>query len=231
MRYNEPSKTYKGPHMPKFSAILFDLDGTLANPKEGITKCIQFALTQLDIQPPEADKLVWCIGPPLRESFSRLLNTIDEKKVEQALLEYRRRYTEIGMYENELYPDIIPILENIQSAEYDIFLATSKPRMYAKKILEHFHISRFFTGIHGSELNGHLTDKQELIAHILDCEKINCKAALMVGDRSHDIVGGKKNGLMTAAVTYGYGSLEEITKAMPDMILNTPKDLETFLLP
>jgi phosphoglycolate phosphatase len=211
------------------SDILFDLDGTLADPKEGITRCIQFSLGQLGQTAPGADQLTWCIGPPLRGSLSRLLNTADDALLDQALVHYRKRFSETGIYENALYPGIVPALGRIRRAGFRIFLATSKPRVYARRILDHFDLTQFFQAIHGSELDGRLSDKAELVAHILDSEMLDPKATLIVGDRFHDIVAGKKNGIMTAAVTYGYGSREEITALEPDLIFESPADLVAFL--
>jgi len=211
------------------SDILFDLDGTLTDPKDGITRCIQFSLDQLGVTPPRADQLTWCIGPPLRGSFSRLLNTSDNALLDQALSYYRKRFSETGMYENSLYPEITPALRRIRTAGFRVFLATSKPRVFARQILDHFDLTPFFHAIHGSELDGSLSDKGELVAHILDAESLDPNATLIVGDRSHDIIGGKKNGIMTAAVTYGYGSREEIIASKPDYVFESPSDLAGFL--
>ena len=211
------------------SNILFDLDGTLTDPKEGITRCIQFSLGQLGQTSPEADQLTWCIGPPLRGSFSRLLNTTDDVLLDQALSYYRKRFSETGIYENALYPGITPALRRIRRAGFRVFLATSKPRVYAQRILDHFDLAQFFQAIHGSEMDGRLSDKGELVAHILGSEMLDPKTTLIVGDRFHDIVAGKKNGIMTAAVTYGYGSREEITATSPDFVFESPADLAAFL--
>jgi phosphoglycolate phosphatase len=211
------------------SDILFDLDGTITDPKEGITRCIQFCLGQLGLTSPGADQLTWCIGPPLRGSLSRLLNTSDDALLDRALSYYRKRFSETGIYENALYPGIIYALHRIKTAGLRVFLATSKPRVYARRILDHFDLTQFFYAIHGSELDGRLSDKAELVAYILESENLDPGATLIVGDRFHDIFAGKKNGIMTAAVTYGYGSREEITAAEPDIILESPSDLAAFL--
>jgi phosphoglycolate phosphatase len=210
------------------SDILFDLDGTITDPKEGITRCIQFSLDQLGLPSPGADELTWCIGPPLRGSLSRLLNTSDDALLDQALSHYRKRFSETGIYENALYQGIIPALRRIRRAGLRLFLATSKPKVYAKRILDHFDLTQFFHAVHGSEMDGHLSDKGELVAHILELENLDPGSTLIVGDRFHDIMAGKKNGIMTAAVTYGYGSREEITASKPDFIFESPSDLTAF---
>jgi len=211
------------------SNILFDLDGTLTDPKDGITRCIQFALDQLGTTSPDVDQLDWCIGPPLRGSFSQLLNTKDDTLLDQALFHYRKRFSECGMFENVVYPEVIGSLRRIRKAGIRVFLATSKPEVFAKQILDHFDLSPFFDAVYGSELNGRLSDKGDLVAHILDTEDLDPKMTLIVGDRSHDIIGGKKNSIMTAAVSYGYGSREELTSFKPDFIFDTISDLAAFI--
>jgi len=195
----------------------------------GITRCIQFALDQLGAISPGVDQLDWCIGPPLRGSFSRLLNTKDGTLLDQALFHYRKRFSECGMFETVIYPEVIPSLRRIKAAGICVFLATSKPKVFAKQILDYFNLTPFFDAVYGSELNGHLSDKGELVAHILDTENLDPKITLIVGDRSHDIIGGKKNGIMTAAVSYGYGPREELTSSKPDFIFDTISDLAAFI--
>ena len=133
------------------------------------------------------------------------------------------------MYENAIYPGTTPALRRLRTAGFRLFLATSKPSVFARQILDHFDLTQFFHAIHGSELDGRLSDKGELLAHILDAENLKPKATLIVGDRSHDIIGGKKNGIVTAAVIYGYGSREEIAASKPDYIFESPSDLAAFL--
>jgi len=210
-------------------SVLFDLDGTITDPKDGITRCIQFSLGRLGVEAPRADELVWCIGPPLRASFSRLLRTSEDTLLDAALSHYRERFSEIGIYENVVYPGIIPALHKIRATGFRVFLATSKPTVYASRILNHFGLTQFFHGIYGSELDGRLSDKGDLVAHILKTEGLNPQLTLIVGDRSHDVIGGKKNGTVTAAVTYGYGSQDEIEEAEPDFIFRSPSGLAAFL--
>lgn len=209
--------------------VLFDLDGTLTDPKEGITRCIQFAINKLGGEAPQADDLVWCIGPPLRDSFALLLGSTDSALLDLALQYFRERFTGIGIYENAVYPGIIHALQNIRASGYQMFLATSKPKIFAARILDHFGLTRFFHGIFGSEMDGRLTDKGDLVAHILKYCALDPRLSLIVGDRSHDVAGGKRNGIMTATVTYGYGTRCEIDTAEPDFIFDSPADLAMFL--
>ncbi len=209
--------------------ILLDLDGTLTDPKVGITRCIQFSLDHFDVDIPPMDQLTWCIGPPLRESFSRLLNTGNESVLDQAISNYRKRFSEKGMFENVVYPEVPSSLLKIKQAGFHVFLATAKPQIFARQILDHFNLSQFFTSIYGSELNGRFSHKGELVAHILASENLDPKSSMIVGDRIHDIDGGKKNGIMTAAVSYGYGTQKEIDSSRPDILFDAFSDLLIFL--
>jgi phosphoglycolate phosphatase len=211
------------------SNVLFDLDGTLTDPKDGITRCIQYSLDRLGRKAPAADDLLWTIGPPLRESLSRLLRTSEDALLDLALQHYRERFSGVGIYENSAYPGTIQALQRIHASGLRLFLATTKPKVYATRILDHFGLTRFFHGIYGSELDGRLSDKGDLVAHILKTERLNPRLTLIVGDRFHDVLGGKKNGILTAAVTYGYGSQDEITEAKPDFVFQSLSDLEAFL--
>jgi phosphoglycolate phosphatase len=212
------------------SNILFDLDGTLTDPGKGITRCIQYALQQLGETVPLSDQLTWCVGPPLRASFSKLLNTTDEPILDLALVHYRKRFSEKGMFENLLYPDVVSGLGGLREAGFSLFLATSKPRVFARQIVDHFHLTPFFLRVYGSELAGRLSDKGALISHILHREDLDPTATMMVGDRVYDIQGGKENKIMTAAVSYGYGTRDEIDTAEPDLVFETITDLTRTLV-
>ncbi len=209
--------------------LLFDLDGTLTDPKDGIIRCIQFSLRRLGLgSPPGEDELLWCIGPPLRECFSRLLGACDGAVVEEAVRHFRERFSETGIYENSVYPGIVPALESIHAMGGRIFLATSKATLFARRILDHFGLTPFFQGIYGSQLDGRLADKADLVAHVMKTEDLTPRITLIVGDRFHDIVAGRKNGIRTAAVTYGYGALEEISASAPDFIFHSAADISAF---
>ena len=214
----------------KISNILFDLDGTLTDPGEGITRCIQYALDRFGMAILPSDQLTWCIGPPLKTSFSYLLNTTDETILDRAVAYYRKRYSEKGIFENILYPGVVSSLGVIRDAGFNLFLSTSKPKVFAQEILENFKMTPLFNAIYGSELDGRLSDKGELIAHIIDQEALDPAATVIVGDRVHDIVGGRENGIMTAAVTYGYGTRDEIAASKPDFVFETFADLVQTML-
>ncbi len=208
--------------------VLLDLDGTLTDPGEGITKCVQYALKRLGEPVPDASELSWCIGPPLSESFSKLLFSTDGKLVGRAVELYRERYTTTGIYENVPYPGIDRAMGRIRESGRSLLLATSKPTVFAARVLDHFGFSRHFLGVHGSHLDGRLTNKVELVGHILSTRNLNPGNVMMVGDRLHDVEGGRQNGTSTAAVTYGYGSRNELEEAHPDHFFDSPEELALF---
>jgi len=211
--------------LSRITNILFDLDGTLTDPGEGITRCVQYALDRLGAAMPLSDELAWCVGPPLKASFSQLLNTTDEALLDQALVHYRKRFSEKGMFENVLYPGVLSSLGGLRKAGFNLFLATSKPGVFAQQILDHFKMTPYFHGVYGSELDGRLSDKGALIAHIIHQERLDPAATIMVGDRVYDIEAGRENKVMTAAVAYGYGSRDEIDAANPDVVFESIADL------
>lgn len=206
-------------------AILFDLDGTLTDPKVGITTCIQYAIRQLGNEPPTTDELLWCIGPPLTTSFAKILQTEDRVLIDRAISLYRDRFSSIGLFENMLYPEIPETLASIRAEGYQTYIATSKPHVYAQRIVEHFGLSELFDGIYGSELDGTRSIKGELIRHILLAENLDAKTTVMIGDRSHDTIAAKQNQVFAIGVTYGYGSAEELSNNGADVIANSPKDI------
>ena len=193
------------------SAIYFDLDGTLTDPKPGITGSIQYALQRLDLPVPSQDELTWCIGPPLRASFATMLG--GEERADLALSLYRERFADVGLYENSLYPGIKDVLTTLGSSGRRMFVATSKPGIYAERIIDHFGLRDHFERVFGSELDGTRVHKTDLLAYALKETSIDPSHALMIGDRSHDIVGARNNGMNAIGVLYGYGSRQELTEA------------------
>lgn len=210
-------------------AVLFDLDGTLTNPKVGITRCIQYALSEMGYKPPDGDRLHWCIGPPLKQSFSQLLNTSEDKRLERAISLYRSRFSTVGLFENSLYPQIPETLQTIRSGGCKTFVATSKPYIYATRIIEHFSLSSLFDGVYGSELDGTRSVKGDLIHYILQKENLSPSATVMVGDRFHDIIGAKQQNVASIGVTYGYGTEQELTVNGADAIACLPDDIPMLL--
>jgi phosphoglycolate phosphatase len=202
-------------------AIFFDLDGTLTDPKPGITGSIQYALQKLDLPVPTQDELTWCIGPPLRASFVVMLG--GDSRADLALSLYRERFADVGLYENSIYPDIEHVLAALNRSHGRLFVATSKPRVYAERIIAHFGLADSFERVFGSELDGTRVDKGELLTYALESAGVNPYQALMVGDRSHDIIGAKTNRMGAIGVLYGYGSREELIEAGASHVCATPR--------
>ena len=200
--------------------VLLDLDGTLTSPAPGITNCIAYALTHLGIAaPPQAD-LHFAIGPPLRGSFSTLLETTDTALIERAMVLYRERFAETGLFENSVYEGVPEMLATLNARNYRLLLATAKPHVYARRILAHFGLLAAFDGVYGSELDGTRQHKDALLAYLIDCEAIDANDCVMVGDRHHDIDAARAIGCRAIGVTYGYGTVEELAGA--DKLCTSP---------
>ncbi|UOY92383.1 HAD family hydrolase [Ectobacillus sp. JY-23] len=216
--------------MKEYKIILFDLDGTLSDPKIGITKSVQFALEKMEILEPDLNNLDCFIGPPLQESFAMYygFNTED---VKQAIDFYRERFKEKGMFENALYADIPSLLDMLKKQGYILIVATSKPTIFAEKILEYFKIDCYFDLVVGSNLDGTRSSKTEIIQYIIDTyHGYKRSDFIMIGDRKHDIIGANNTGVDSIAVTYGYGSLEELHASNSTYIVNNVKDIGNILL-
>lgn len=212
-----------------YPVILFDLDGTLTDPREGITRCVQYALACQDMRVDDRGELECYIGPPLKEAFMQF-HGLDEPQAVQAVADYRVRFGETGMYENAVYDGMHELLADLQHSGRQLFVATSKPWFYARQIVSHFGFDRFFCRVHGSELDGTRTDKRELIAHILREEKLDAADTLMIGDRRYDLIGAHHNGLTSAAVGYGYGSEDELRGESPDYFFESVEAMRASLL-
>jgi phosphoglycolate phosphatase len=205
-------------------AIFFDLDGTLTDPKPGITRSIQYALQKLDHPTiPTEDELTWCIGPPLRASFVRLLGGDDS--ADRAVALYRERFSDIGLYENRVYDGIGEVLMAFGSSGHRLFVATSKPHVYAERIIEHFSLRTHFERIFGSELDGTRVDKSDLLAYALQQTGVDPARSLMIGDRSHDMTGAKNNRMQRIGVLYGYGSRDELLEAGAQHVCLSPAEI------
>ncbi len=194
--------------------VLFDLDGTLTDPREGITRSVQYALSKLDIHEPDLVALEHFIGPPLLQCFMHTYS-LSEARAWEAVNHYRDRFREVGLYENQLFDGVIELLQLLQEQGRTLYIATSKPTVFASEIARHFDFARYFKAIYGSELDGTRTNKVELIAYLLEQEGLNAADTLMIGDRKHDLIGAHSNGLQAVAVGYGFGSLEELSGERP----------------
>lgn len=204
--------------------VLFDLDGTLTDSGGGITRCVQHALTALGRPAPPASDLAWCVGPPLRDSLAQLLRTTQASLIDQALALYRERFTSVGMFENAVYPQVREGLAQLGEAGYPLSVVTSKPHVYARRILAHFDLLQMFEAVHGSELSGERSDKVSLVRHALDTERRDGRACV-VGDRRHDVEGAHANGLPAIGVLWGYGSRAELEAAGADALVASMPEL------
>jgi len=205
--------------------LFFDLDGTLSDPSDGITRCIQYALRNLGRpQPPKAE-LVQFIGPPLRWTFPRLLGSEDTDLIDRAVAFYRERFGDVGLFENVVYPGVPEMLARLQADGHRLYVVTSKPTVYSDRIIERFGFNRFFIKVYGPQLDGRFDEKSELIEHILRELSLDPGRTIMIGDRARDIESGKAHGARTIGVTYGFGNEAEIAAAGPDEICRSPAEI------
>lgn len=210
-----------------FKQILFDLDGTVTDPKIGITNSVKYSLDKFGIHETDMDKLVQFIGPPLQNSFKEFYG-FSESESRLAVDYYREYYSDKGIFENELYPGIEVLLTQLENNNKTIILATSKPTIFAERILSHFKISCFFNHVIGSNLDGTRTDKTEIIKYILDMKIHSQSETIMIGDRKFDIIGATNNNIKSIGVGYGYGSAQELKEANPYCLFNTVEELLDF---
>lgn len=214
-----------------FKYLLFDLDGTLTDPFEGITKCVQYALSSCGVEIEDLNELKAFIGPPLVPAFMEYYG-FSKEKAEYALKKYRERFSDVGIFENKLFDGIPKLLSDLNNAGFKLCLATSKPEVYAVKILEHFDISKYFDFICGATLDESRSEKWEVIYEIIKQLKLENKKSemLMIGDRKHDIIGAKKCGIKSLGIYTGYAEEGELEKAGADFICNYLDELRKFLL-
>ncbi len=205
--------------------LLFDLDGTLTDSRPGILTSMRHALTALGLQVPADEALSRLIGPPTRDAFRELLASSDPELNERTIAIYRQRYATLGLFESSVYPGIAQGLQALREADFRLLVVTSKPEVYAYTIIDHFELRQYFGHVYGSELSGERSNKGELIAHVLASEGIAQSEAWMIGDRLHDILGAKRNGLRSTGVLWGYGSREELSEAGADRLCQTMPDL------
>ena len=212
-----------------YQTILFDLDGTLTDSSLGIINSVCFALEKMNIPVPARENLLPFIGPPLKESFSKFFH-LSEEDSQRAVTFYRQYFSEIGLFENQLYPDVIPVLSDLRASGKELLLATSKPEIFAVQILEHFQIKDFFQVIAGATLDGQRSTKADVIRHALEMAQVrDTSQCLMVGDREHDIEGAKVHLMDVVGVLYGFGSKKELIEAGVTYILDKLADLPSLI--
>lgn len=209
-------------------AIFLDLDGTLIDPKEGITRSIQYALRKIGAEVPPADDLTWCIGPPLWTSFDVLLGPGAD--LDEAVALYRERFAEEGVYEAEVYDGVGEMLEDLRDTGAALYLATSKAHVFAQTIVDHFGIGSWIDGLFGSELDGTNADKTALLAHALAETGVDPARCIMLGDRRFDIDGARNNDIPSIGALWGYAEEGELHMAEPDALAGHPEEVAELAL-
>ena len=213
-----------------YQTILFDLDGTLTNPALGITNSLAYALEKFNIEVTDKKELYRFIGPPLQDSFENFYHFSKEDSL-KAVDFYRDYFRHKGLYENEVYQGIPDLLERLKAQGKKLLVATSKPERFARQILKHFELFDYFDLVAGASMDGSRRLKGDVIAHALTSAQVSdLSAAIMIGDREHDIIGAKKNGLDAIGVLYGFGNREELKKAGATYIATNVEELQGRLL-
>jgi phosphoglycolate phosphatase len=207
------------------ATLLLDLDGTLTDNYAGISRSILHALACLGVERASDTELKRCMGPPLRHSFARLLSTDDSVLIERAIALYRERYAVEGWCENKVYPGIDAALAALDARGHRLLLCTSKPQVYAERIVAHFGFTRYLDGVYGAELGGRHDDKTELMGTLLTAERLDPERCVMVGDRAQDMCAAGAHHVDTLGVLWGYGSREELVGAGARVLISQPGEL------
>ena len=213
----------------QYTHAFFDLDGTLTDSAPGIINSVCYALQKLGIEPPPKESLTCFIGPPLSWSFSTYFG-MDEAMAQRAVDTYREYYRAGGMLENSVYPGVVDLLKRLSDAGIICVLATSKPHIFANRILQHFSLDPYFSLVSGPELDGTRGEKSEVIAYALEQLGIDPHCALMIGDREHDVLGAKQFDMDSAGVLWGFGSEEELYRAGATYLCHTTDEVGALLL-
>ncbi|WP_166705005.1 HAD family hydrolase [Bacillus albus] len=213
-----------------YTTFLFDLDGTLTDPKEGIINSVLYALKKVGIEELHIKELNSFIGPPIQQSFIERYN-MNEGEVERAVFYFREYLKQRGLLENNVYEGIPNLLKQLKDTGNRLFIATSKPTIFAEQVIEHFQLTDYFEDIIGSNLDGTRIKKEEIIAHILQTnEELNKEGIVMIGDRKHDIIGANDNEIASIGVLYDYDSETELTEVGGTHIVNDVKELHHICL-
>ena len=209
--------------------FLFDLDGTLTDPKEGITKSVQYALRHFGIETENLDELCCFIGPPLKDSFMEYYG-FSEEQAGKAIDVYREYFATKGLYENKAYEGIAEVLQSFLNAGKKLYVASSKPEVFVRMILKHFELDSYFTFMGGADMGETRVKKADVIRYVLEeCNIRDLDKTVMIGDRKHDVLGAKETGITSVGVLYGYGSRQELKNAGADVLAETIFDLQNLL--
>jgi phosphoglycolate phosphatase len=215
--------------MGRFNSILFDLDGTLIDPGQGIAGSIQFVLDRLGVAPAFDATLRWYVGPPLTEIFDRVLpSDSGSELIERAVTLYIERFASHGAQQSVVYPGVADMLAQLRN-DMQLFVVTSKNTAVATQVLTAHSLRSYFEHIIGTERDGRFTKKADAVRFALERAKLNVRTTVIVGDREHDVIAGKSNGIYTIGVTYGYGSRRELLDAGADEVCKHPSELSQLL--
>lgn len=213
-----------------FQYILFDLDGTLTDSGEGITKAVQYALNYFGIDVEDLNELRRFVGPPLRDSYKNFYD-FDDEKAELGITKFREYYTDKGIYENKVYDGIEETLKVLKENGKKLIIATSKPEVHAKTVLDHFDLAKYFDFIGGADLEETRVKKSDVIKYSMENAGIeDISKVIMVGDREHDILGAKANNIKSIGVLYGYGDVVELTQARAEYVVENPQDIINIVI-
>ena len=212
-----------------YQHILFDLDGTLTDPKVGITSAVAHALKFYGIEVENLDTLCKFIGPPLADSFMEYYG-FDREQARASVEIYREYFEDKGMFENAVYPGIPELLDGLKKDGYKLYVATSKPEQYSVKIIEHFGLAEYFEMVGGADMNETRVHKGDVIRYVMEsCGFTDSSEIVMVGDRENDMNGAKQNHMESVGVLYGYGSREELENSGAGHIAKTVEELGKVL--
>ena len=212
------------------TVVLLDLDGTLSDSKPGIAASFRYTVGQLGHDPDAAGDLTWAVGPPIAVSIARLLKQYGDDRIDRAVGIYRAWYSEVGIYDCTAYPGIVGMLDALRDAEVTMYVATSKRRDFADRVIDHLSLRSYFRGVYGALPGGGLDEKQDLLAHILSAENVAASDAIMIGDRLHDMHAARHNDIRPIGVLWGYGGQEELLEAGADAVAAIPADVVSLVL-
>lgn len=216
--------------MKNWQYIFFDLDGTLTDSQEGITKSVAYALSHFGIEVEDLTTLNVFIGPPLLDSFMKYFD-FTETDARKAIDIYREYFSVTGKFENRVYEGIPQLLQRLKKAGKKLVVATSKPEVFARQIMEHFDLAEYFEETYGADLEGNRANKDQVLAYALKAQNVtDLSRAVMVGDREHDVLGAKKCGLKTIGVLYGFGDLSELEESGAVAVAETPEQVGNLIL-
>jgi phosphoglycolate phosphatase len=212
-------------HRPAVATVLFDLDGTILDSFEGLSRSYAHAVVSLGLPEPTLEALRPCIGPPLRENLARLLATADRARIEEAVAIFRARYDAVGWKESHLYEGALDMLAAVARTAARVLVLTAKPQKFTDRIVEHYGLDRVIAGAFGPTLDGKLDDKRVLLAHVIEKTGLDPTRAAVVGDRHTDMAAAVTHGALPIGVTWGYGSAEELLTAGARFLCATPPEV------